>query len=693
MVTPKVNETKRGSAHKPPAPAPRRPPSRAALARSRRTGRSERDARCTLNSWALLPTIGAGRCTPRPDIPHPSTRGCRTPSGASASCRCSIAPCGASASSPATPSPTPTSSSPRSRPIPGSPPTSCASPTPPRARAPSAPRPSARPSPSSAASASGASPSRPPSAASSSSRRAPAAPRAGCCTCTPARWPPSPAPWPSAPAPTPRPRTSPACSTTSASSSCRSPSARRSSTRSPASTPIGAGRALLERERFGVDHAHAGEVFAREAFLEARVFNAIGAHHGDGVPSPEAACVQAANAAVHLLHDLHADADVLDAALAELSLDPAVLDEVVPAALPSLAPTVSGLAGRIAALERAATTDDVTGLLTRAAWMTAVREQLQGGRRASSSWPTIEGLAALDERHGYASGNLVLCELARILGRRGTAGRLGGDALALWAARSRRRGRRAGRRRAQRRPHPLQRRRRDRRRGARQRARAPRRRRRRGAARRRRGLEQARDRWPARPARPRSARRSRTGSRCGACAGRRAGRGCPSASLPCSRRRTALGSASRSGSPSPRGPGGGGAGGSSSSPGHQPRQSGRLSSSRSSAQTRAAMPITCTSTREREGQHLLRHAPKPTPPVTLPRLGAKRAQCAPSSSRSRASESTASAAWRPESRLPPPERSSACSIVSTVSTPNAHGTPVVSWTSWMPRAASAQTQS
>jgi putative nucleotidyltransferase with HDIG domain len=197
---------------------------------------------------------------------------------------------------------------------------------------------------------------------------------------------------------------------------------------------IGAERALLERERFGVDHAHAGEVFAREAFLEARVFRAIGAHHGGDVPNLEAACVQAANAAVHLLHDLHADADVLDTALVELSLLPAVLDEVVPVALPSLAPTVSGLAGRIAALERAATTDDVTGLLTRAAWTGAVREQLQDGRSGIVLVADVDGLAALDERHGYASGSLVLCELARILGRRGTAGRLSGDALALWAA-------------------------------------------------------------------------------------------------------------------------------------------------------------------------------------------------------------------------------------------------------------------
>ncbi len=196
---------------------------------------------------------------------------------------------------------------------------------------------------------------------------------------------------------------------------------------------VGAARAELERERFGVDHAYAGEVFAREAFLEARVFRAIGSHHGGGIPSPEAACVQAANAAVHLLHDAQADTGVLGAALAELGLEPGILDEVVPAALPALAPAVSGLAGRIAALERAATTDDVTGLLTRTAWMNAVREQLQNGRSGVVLVADVEGLAALDERHGYASGNLVLCELARILGRRGIAGRLGGDALALWA--------------------------------------------------------------------------------------------------------------------------------------------------------------------------------------------------------------------------------------------------------------------
>jgi putative nucleotidyltransferase with HDIG domain len=197
--------------------------------------------------------------------------------------------------------------------------------------------------------------------------------------------------------------------------------------------PVGRARALLEQERFGVDHAHAGEVFAREAFLEARVFKAIGAHHSTEAPSLEAACVQAADAAVHLLLDLRADADVLDGALSALGMDAAVLEDVVPAALPTLAPSVGGLAGRVAALERAATTDEITGLLTRPAWIAAVRQKLEAGRAGVVLVADIQGLQALDARHGYAAGNVVLSELARILGRRGTAGRLGGDQLALWA--------------------------------------------------------------------------------------------------------------------------------------------------------------------------------------------------------------------------------------------------------------------
>jgi len=124
---------------------------------------------------------------------------------------------------------------------------------------------------------------------------------------------------------------------------------------------------------------------------------------------------------------------VLDGALGELGMSAAVLEDVVPAALPTLAPSVGGLAGRVAALERAASTDEITGLLTRPAWIAAARQKLEAGRAGVVLVADVQGLSALDERHGYAAGNVVLCELARILGRRGTAGRLGGDELALWA--------------------------------------------------------------------------------------------------------------------------------------------------------------------------------------------------------------------------------------------------------------------
>ena len=60
---------------------------------------------------------------------------------------------------------------------------------------------------------------------------------------------------------------------------------------------------------------------------------------------------------------------------------------------------------------------------------------------------------------------------------------------------------------------------------------------------------------------------------------------------------------------------------------------------------------------------------------------------------SRAMRATVRAALRPWSRLSPPERARACSMLSQVITPKAQGTPVASCTFWMPRAASAQTKS
>jgi GGDEF domain-containing protein len=65
--------------------------------------------------------------------------------------------------------------------------------------------------------------------------------------------------------------------------------------------------------------------------------------------------------------------------------------------------------------------------------MAAVRDELDAGRRGVVLMVDVEGLRALDERHGYASGNVILCEVARVLTPRGCAGRLSDDELALWA--------------------------------------------------------------------------------------------------------------------------------------------------------------------------------------------------------------------------------------------------------------------
>ena len=66
--------------------------------------------------------------------------------------------------------------------------------------------------------------------------------------------------------------------------------------------------------------------------------------------------------------------------------------------------------------------------------MNAVREQLLGGHRASCSWPTSKAWRRSTSTTAMPRATSCSASWARILGRRGTAGRLGGDALALWAA-------------------------------------------------------------------------------------------------------------------------------------------------------------------------------------------------------------------------------------------------------------------
>ncbi len=197
---------------------------------------------------------------------------------------------------------------------------------------------------------------------------------------------------------------------------------------------------------------------------------------------------------------------------------------------------------------------------------------------------------------------------------------------------------------------------------------------------------------------PRGARAAQTSSRSrtgragtAGCAGRRAGAGLWSPMRPGSRRRTGEGWASgRTGvsAVSSDGPvGATGGSGPRSSRGHQSRQLWRSSPSDPMRfQTRMAAPMTCTKNVSRIAASSI--SPLISTPPGYPGPGGR---YAPSWSVTAPTERTASAAWRPESRLPPPARAMAWSMVSTVSTPKPIGTPVVRPTSMIPRAASPQT--
>ncbi|MGH2883211.1 MAG: HDOD domain-containing protein, partial [Solirubrobacteraceae bacterium] len=84
----------------------------------------------------------------------------------------------------------------------------------------------------------------------------------------------------------------------------------------------GVERAIAEWERFGIDHAHAGALYARSCGVDDEVCAAIAYHHGGRsglrVPSPLGATVQVAEALAGLLHGQAPDWALTDEALSRL---------------------------------------------------------------------------------------------------------------------------------------------------------------------------------------------------------------------------------------------------------------------------------------------------------------------------------------------------------------------------------------
>lgn len=203
----------------------------------------------------------------------------------------------------------------------------------------------------------------------------------------------------------------------------------------------GSRRVALEQELLGVDHACAGALLADQEGERGELFQTILFHHG-GVcgteaPTPEAACLQLGNAVVGMLAGDQADQELVHAALVRIGAMPALLDEVAEVALQAPSPAApggDGLAAKIASLERLAGTDELTGLANRREWLSRTRARLAAGEAGAVVICDVDHFKQVNDRVGHLTADLVLTEIARVLGRHGDAGRLGGDEFALWIA-------------------------------------------------------------------------------------------------------------------------------------------------------------------------------------------------------------------------------------------------------------------
>jgi putative nucleotidyltransferase with HDIG domain len=201
--------------------------------------------------------------------------------------------------------------------------------------------------------------------------------------------------------------------------------------------PSGADRVELERARLGVDHAVAGALLAERWGCPPEVVSAIAFHHGgpNGLSTPtlEIACVQVANAVADMLAGSKPEPTLLEAALAHLGLDSGALDEFAEHAGAPLGATPNGRLGQqLTDAASLAAVDELTGLATRRHWTREAGSQLEQIGSGSIVVCGVGGLAAVTRTHGYGAANLVLTEVARIVGRYGLAGRIGGVVLGLW---------------------------------------------------------------------------------------------------------------------------------------------------------------------------------------------------------------------------------------------------------------------
>jgi diguanylate cyclase (GGDEF)-like protein/putative nucleotidyltransferase with HDIG domain len=206
--------------------------------------------------------------------------------------------------------------------------------------------------------------------------------------------------------------------------------------------PSGPDRVLLERERFGIDHALAGALLAERWGVSPDVAAAIAWHHGGptgvGSPNAEVACVQVGNEVVHMVAGREPDHVLLEVALEQAGLPATALDALAEHTLPtSSRPALEepgSLARRITETERLSQTDELTGVDNRRHWLHATRAALgePGGENGAVVLCDVDELADINQAYGHRTGDVVLTEVARILAGHGRPGRLAGDLFAVW---------------------------------------------------------------------------------------------------------------------------------------------------------------------------------------------------------------------------------------------------------------------
>src|SRR4051794_36251823 len=147
--------------------------------------------------------------------------------------------------------------------------------------------------------------------------------------------------------------------------------------------PSGPDRVLLERERFGIDHAIAGALLAEVWGVGHDVVSAIAWHHGGptGVASPnaEVACVQVGNEVVHMIAGRDPDHVLLEVALEQAGLPAPALAALAQPTTPSARPLPAergALARWTTEPERLSQTDELPGADNRRHWLHATRAAL-----------------------------------------------------------------------------------------------------------------------------------------------------------------------------------------------------------------------------------------------------------------------------------------------------------------------------